>query len=331
MTAVDSPLVSLVIPTYNREAGLRETLAGLRRQTLPAARLQVCLVDDGASAAVAALAREPFPFAVQYMRTDHVGATAARNAGAAASQAEVLIFMDDDIHPAPGTLEVLAQACQALERTILIGILVAPEANKQSVFTRLNSALPYQAQAATQDYEVGPAGCLTGLLAVRRSDFFALGQFRDPTGGWPNWDDVDFGWRAVEAGFRLRRLAAARAEHIDHSLANLGALCLRWQRAGRSAARLLQRYPRLAPALPMFADKGPIHWRSDPPLLLVRKIARRFGSLPVVVTPMEWLAYWLEQRWPAESALRRLYRWIIGAYIFRGFQMGLKDVQCSTT
>lgn len=42
---------------------------------------------------------------------------------------------------------------------------------------------------------------MTGLIAIKKSDFFGLGMFQDPTGGWPNWDDVDFGYRAVKVGF----------------------------------------------------------------------------------------------------------------------------------
>jgi len=326
----DSPLVSVVIPTYNRETVLRATLDNLVKQTLPADQTEVCVVDDGASDAVASLARETYPFAVRYVRSDRRGATVARNAGAQASRGQVLIFLDDDIRPEPHTLETLAQGCLASERTVVLGTLITPEVNKATVFARLNAPSPYLAQAVAEDHDLPATDCLTGLLAVRRADFMALGMFQDPTQGWPNWDDVDFGYRAQQAGYRLRRSAAARAEHWDYSIADLGTMCERWQRASQSAVRLLRRYPALEAALPMFADKAPIDWRHDAPRLTVRKLARRLAAAPPVLRLLEWLARALERRWPAEPALRRLYRWIIGAYIFRGFQRGLKELQCST-
>ena len=309
---------------------LRRTLDCLVGQTLAADQIEICVVDDGASDAVANLTREPFPFAVSYLRRNQQGATVARNAGALSSRGEILVFLDDDIRPTSQTLETLVHACQAAERTIILGTLITPEEHKASVFSRLNSPSPYLAQADTQDRDVTATDCLTGLLAIRRAAFFEIGMFQDPTGGWPNWDDVDFGYRAKQAGFRLRRSAAARAEHWDYSTADLNATCRRWQRASHSAVRLLRRYPALEPAMPMFVDKAPINWHRDPPRLAVRKFVRRLGASSVVVASLEWVTRLLERRWPVEPALRRLYRWIIGAYIFRGFQRGLEELRCST-
>jgi len=205
------PLVSVVIPTYNREAVLRRTLACLAGQSLDANQIEVCVVDDGSSDDVLAVASESAPFVVRWLRRNRQGATAARNAGACDSRGEVLVFLDDDIRPAPRTLEVLVQGCREADRTIMLGTLITPEASKATVFARLNAPSPYAAQAATQDRDVAATDCLTGLLAIRRTAFFELGMFQDPTGGWPNWDDVDFGYRAQQAGYRLRRSAQARA------------------------------------------------------------------------------------------------------------------------
>jgi glycosyltransferase involved in cell wall biosynthesis len=323
-----SPLVTVVIPTYNREAVLRQTLERLGSQTLPADQIEVCVVDDGSTDATSALSQAAFPFVLRILRRNRQGATLARNAGAGESHGEVLIFLDDDIWPDPGAVEILARGCLETERTIMLGTLLTPQADNGSVFARLNAPSPFAAQASTQDQDLTASDCLTGFLAVRRADFFELGMFQDPTGGWPNWDDVDFGYRATQAGFRLRRSAQARAEHWDRAMADLAMTCRRWQAAGHSAARLLCKYPAMLPALPMFADKTRIAWRADPPRLVARKLVRRAVSTPGLVSILEWLAHTLEQRWPAEPALRRLYRWIIGAYIFRGFQDGTKELQC---
>ena len=325
---MERPLVTVVIPTYNREAVLRQTLEHLGSQSLPVDQIEVCVVDDGSTDATAALSQAGFPFALRILRRNRQGATAARNAGAGESRGEVLVFLDDDIWPDPEAVETLVRGCLETERTIMLGTLLTPDVNMGSVFARLNAPSPFAAHAATQDQDLTATECLTGFLAVRRADFLELGRFQDPTGGWPNWDDVDFGYRATQAGFRLRRSARACAEHWDYSLANLATTCRRWERAGHSAARLLRKYPDLVPALPMFNDKAPIRWRADPPRLVVRKLVRRAASTALLVTILEWLTDALEQYWPAEPALRRLYRWIIGAYIFRGYQNGIKELQC---
>jgi hypothetical protein len=167
--------------------------------------------------------------------------------------------------------------------------------------------------------------CKTGLLAIRREDFFTLGQFQDPTGGWPNWDDVEFGYRAHQAGFQFWQSARAMGEHRDHSLVDLAASCLRWQHASQSAVRLFQKFPDIQPHIPMLNDKTPIGWRRDSPGLIARKLIRRAASSRFVLGGLEWLGRVLERRYPSPALLRPLYRWIVGGYMFWGFHRGLEE------
>jgi glycosyltransferase involved in cell wall biosynthesis len=324
------PLVSVVIPTYNRVSVLRRTLNSLAAQSLSAGRFEVCVVDDGSSDGTASIASETFPFALTYLQRPKQGPTAARNVGAQNSRGEVLVFLDDDICPAPHTLEALARTCLEIDRTVVLGTLITPEFRKASVYGRLNAASPFREQAPTDDRELPFTACLTGLLAIRRSSFFEIGMFMDPTGGWPNWDDVDFGYRAQRAGFQLRQSASSVAEHWDYALADLASTCRRWQRASQSAVTLFQKYPGLRPAIPMFADKTPIDWRHDSPVLIGRKIARRLTASALILPGLERLAGLLEQCWPSERVLQMLYRWIIGAHVFRGYQRGLEELRCPT-
>ena len=322
------PLVSVVIPTYNREAVLRRTLASLAAQSLQASQFEVWLVDDGSTDGTAGLSSEHQPFAVHYLRQDRQGPTRARNFGAENSRGAVLIFLDDDICPAPSTIETLARHCQAEERAIVLGRLTTPAQSQNSVYSRLVAA--ESASARSQSVDLPFTACLTGLLAVRRADFFELGGFQDPTGGWPNWDDVDFGYRAQQAGYRLRQDGLAAGEHWDYAAADLATACQRWERASQSAPRLMTKYPAMRPALPMFLDKGPIDWRRDSFGLALRKLARQMASTQAVVWLLEMTAGLFERYWPAGPALRPLYRWITGAYIFRGYRRGLEELQCST-
>src|SRR6185437_15824061 len=97
---------------------LRQTLACLADQSLPAGQIEVIVVDDGSSEDLSGLAGEAFPFALRCLQRSRQGATAARNAGAADSSGEILVFQDDDIRLAPPTLELLVQGCQGMTRSI---------------------------------------------------------------------------------------------------------------------------------------------------------------------------------------------------------------------
>lgn len=326
MDGSERPLISVIVPTFNRKASLLRTLESLVQQGYPVERLEVIVVDDGGDDGTETVAQRSFPFPLHYVRQENQGAAAARNQGARQSHGALLIFVDDDIRLLPHTVERLA-AHADIEKTILLGTLTTPtEILASSPFARLvGSTRP--AESGNSEFQQVPfQNCMTGLLGVRREDFFALGMFQDPTGGWPNWDDVEFGYRAHQAGYRLLRVDGAVAEHWDYALSSLSHTCQRLERAAFSGATLLRRYPTLGDHLPMFADKGPIAWRQDPPGLICRKLVRQIASSAPVMGVMKQLARVLERRAPENTALRLLYRWIGSGYIYRGYRRGVREI-----
>jgi len=315
--------VNVIIPTYNRKELLRRTLASLAQQTFPADRFEVIVVDDGSSDGTEALARNTFPFSLRYLRKTNQGATAARNRGAKHSKGEYLVFVDDDIVLEPITLAALVNELSLCQRTIILGTLRLPAQLKaKSPFASIGQ----HDVAGQHDGGYVPfQECQTGLLAIKRADFVSLGMFQDPAGGWPNWDDVDFGYRAHPQGFRFIRCKDAVGEHWDYALTSLRIACQRWWRASKSAVRLFHKYPEIQPHLPMFRDKTPIAWGQDPPRLVARKLARHGASSRPALWGLEQLVHVLEQRYPSPALLRPLYRWVIGGYIFRGYREGLRE------
>ena len=319
--------VSIIIPTYNRKDSLLRTLESLARQTYPTERFEVIVVDDGGVDGTESITERDFPFSLRYLRQENQGATAARNYGALQSSSKFLVFVDDDIRLQPETLKHLLEALNS-PRTIALGHLIPPEAILvNSVFARLHTQDSARIIAETESEPVSFQECMTGLLCLRRNDFLALGMFQDPTGGWPNWDDVDFGYRAHQAGYQLVRVYSAIAEHWDYALADWRKACQRWQKAGYSGARLFVRHPALVNHIPMFRDKGAIAWKEDSPRLILRKLARQAASSRPVMWAMESLVPILERHAPASTALRLLYRWIVSGYIYRGYREGLQKLE----
>lgn len=331
-------LISVVIPTYNRTEPVLRLLNSLGEQTLSPERYEVIVVDDGSSYEPGEITSHTFPFTLHYVRQENQGATIARNHGAQQSQGDVLVFIDDDVTVSPHALEALASACLQEEKVIVMGELTARSPEETSLFNQhaLEAAnAPAYAAGEETAVTVSTASvtnkfihfswCNTQLLAVRRQDFFELGMLQDPTGGWPNWDDVDFGYRAHLAGFRLLLCREATGVHWDYSLASLDVACRRWQRASKSAVRLFAVHPGLRPHIPMFHDKTPIAWSQDSPHLIGRKIARRLLSSWPVLWGMVQLVNIFESVVPSSALLRPFYRWIEGGYMFRGYQEGLRE------
>lgn len=91
------PEVSVVIPTYNRRAMLREAVLSVLAQQ--GARFELIVIDDGStdgSADDLALLGEERAGALRVECTENRGAAAARNRGVALAQAPLIAFLDSD-------------------------------------------------------------------------------------------------------------------------------------------------------------------------------------------------------------------------------------------
>jgi hypothetical protein len=103
------PLVSVVVATYGRAHLLPRLVAALERQTVPADRIELVLVDDASpdeTPTVTARLAAATPLQMTVRRMERNGGPArARNAGWATTGCDVVAFTDDDCVPTPGWLE----------------------------------------------------------------------------------------------------------------------------------------------------------------------------------------------------------------------------------
>ncbi len=102
--------VSVIVPCFNAEAFLGQTLNSLLNQTL--APQEIIVVDNGSSDGSLRVAEE-FGDAVATIVAREKGASAARNAGIAAASGDALMFLDADDLIAPDTLRELVKVLEA--------------------------------------------------------------------------------------------------------------------------------------------------------------------------------------------------------------------------
>ena len=319
----------MIIPTHNRKDSLLRTLNSLKQQNYRVDRFVVIVVDDGSTDDTQTIASQPFPFPLRYVQQKNQGATAARNYGATISQSEVLVFIDDDITISPQTLGAFADTLEKRTKVLAMGTINKRSNDHASVYTPVVLTMADHSLVAYDDVELPFIDCNSELLACKRSDFFDIGMFQDPTGGcgWPNWDDVDFGYRAHLKGFRLIGTSKAIAEHWDHSIEDRTTSCQRFFRAVRSAVLLFKRHPELQTLIPMLYDKTPPAWGQDSLQLIARKLARYVVSSQPVLGGIVNLVNILEQYYPAPVVLRRLYYLLHGANLLQGYRKGLREFQ----
>ena len=100
-------LISVVIPCYNAEAFLRETIESVLNQTYR--NHEIILVDDGSTDGTATIIQS-YGATVRGISTPNRGASAARNLGTAMVQGDFIQYLDADDLLTPQALETKLKA-----------------------------------------------------------------------------------------------------------------------------------------------------------------------------------------------------------------------------
>ncbi len=132
-SSTPQPLVSVIIPTFDRAPWVGEAITSVLAQTYP--YLELIVVDDGSHDAIPEIV-QAFGPALTYVWQPHAGVSAARNRGVAASRGELVAFLDSDDLWLPGKIaaqvallqqQPQAQVCYTDEIWIRHGVRVNPK------------------------------------------------------------------------------------------------------------------------------------------------------------------------------------------------------------
>jgi glycosyltransferase involved in cell wall biosynthesis len=104
------PLVSVIIPTYNRAGVICKTIDDVFRQTYK--NIELIVIDDGSTDDTQATLRR-YGSRIRLFTQDNAGPAAARNRGIEVSRGDIIAFQDSDDFWAPNKLE---RQVQLLER-----------------------------------------------------------------------------------------------------------------------------------------------------------------------------------------------------------------------
>ena len=103
--------VSVIIPAYNAERWLPETLASVAAQEWP--DLEVIVVDDGSTDGTAAFVEQAYPQWTLH-RSENRGVSHARNLGTQLANGEFVQYLDADDILQPGKLARQVALLQAI-------------------------------------------------------------------------------------------------------------------------------------------------------------------------------------------------------------------------
>lgn len=106
--AAGPPLISVVLPTYQRGHIVAQAISSVLRQTYRL--LELIVVDDGSTDGTAEVVSRFEDRRLRLVSLEHVGRSQARNEGASRARGDVVVFLDSDDAVAPAWLERLSPA-----------------------------------------------------------------------------------------------------------------------------------------------------------------------------------------------------------------------------
>ena len=181
-------LFSVVIPTFNREATLRETLRSIEEQTFR--DFDVVVVDDGSTDGTIEIAQS-FSF-VRVIRQQNSGPGVARNTGVNAATGQYIAFLDSDDVWFPWTLSTYANVIAQQQNPAFV-------TGKPQLFSRSEELSTcgehtVAAESFADYFSSGDEWRWFGVssFVIRRDVFLQVGGF---AGGRINGEDADLAMR----------------------------------------------------------------------------------------------------------------------------------------
>ncbi|MES3035110.1 MAG: glycosyltransferase family 2 protein [Gemmatimonadota bacterium] len=196
------PLMTVILPTYNRVDRLRRVIAALEQQAFPVTAFDVVVVSDGSSDGTAAyMATLQSPLALQFVEQSNQGAAAARNTGLQHATGTIVLFLDDDVVPSPTLLREHVDAHQQ-DDLVVLGPMLSPPGFRMQPWVAWEQRMLVKQYDDMQQGRWTPTArqFYTGNSSVQRRWLLEAGGF---DAGFRRAEDVELGYRLAARGLRF--------------------------------------------------------------------------------------------------------------------------------
>lgn len=196
------PLISCIVPVFNGERYLAETVSSIAHQTYRL--LEIIIVNDGSTDRTEEIVSS-YGSRVRYLRQRNAGPASARNLGLAGAKGEFVAFLDqDDLWHSEKLERQMARFADRNDLDLCITHVQSfcdpklPKRGLQHIKSRMSGSVP---------------GYLTGTLLARRTMFERVGNFNTEL---RYGDAADWFLRAIELGINMELLADVLMYHRIH-------------------------------------------------------------------------------------------------------------------
>jgi len=209
MQSADYPLVSVIVPVFNDEAGLYRCLEALSQQTYPAACLEIIVVDNGSNSLEGVERLVDNYIGVKLVQEQTPGSYAARNRGITLAQGDILAFTDADCIPDLAWIERgLAYFRQPHNYDMVVGrVELFPQDSHNPTLIELYQMVSLFPQE--RHLKIFKGGATANVL-VRRIVIDDVGPFNQSL---KSFGDLEWGGRVFQAGYAQIYAEDVRVRH----------------------------------------------------------------------------------------------------------------------
>ena len=200
--------MDIIIPTYNRPDAIPGLVTSLQSQCN--ASTGIIVVNQGRAGAA-----ENLPAGATTLRLTRPNLPGARNAGLAASVADIILFLDDDIEPLPGLVEAHRSCYADPSIAGVAGFVDDPLFDQKQ---KRSSSIDLSTGNCVQNFSLPSSGrtisAMGANMSFRRSALLSINGFDDHYRSNALWEDIDCCLRMLAHGHALHYCVDAKVKHL---------------------------------------------------------------------------------------------------------------------
>jgi glycosyltransferase involved in cell wall biosynthesis len=186
----DNILVSVVIPTYNREYIISEAINSVLNQTYQ--NFEILVVDDGSTDKTKEVVENIKDPRIRYICQHNAGPSAARNNGIRNAKGDWIAFLDSDDIWLPEKLGKQIEVINSSDDRL--GIVTCWSLNcyyKNNLpVEEVNISIATNSQEFIRGLILDPSSVITGTntIIIRKTSFEKVGLFNEDVRAYEDWD-----------------------------------------------------------------------------------------------------------------------------------------------
>jgi len=239
--------LSIIIPTYNRSAQLRNCLEALSRQSQPPTDFEDIVVIDGSTDNTRfMLTTLKTSYSLNIIYQKNSGANNARNRGVNQAKGSYCLFIDDDIIPGSKLVREHLQFQRTHKGVVGIGhiTLKVPTAANWFVHAFARGWSNHYNNIAQNPEKISWMDCYGGNFSLPRGAFLEVGGFAQDL---PRSHDIELGYRLAQKGMSFVYIPTAIGCQDERK--SVRSLTTDAERSGATWAKIWQRHPPTLPEL----------------------------------------------------------------------------------